>query len=781
MKLRAWIWLVICGITGSVGAQELCLRYNFPAGNWMDEALPIGNGYIGAMFFGGPVTDELQLSEESLWAGGPCSSKTYAGGNKKGSWKYLKEIRALLKKGDKEAAASLAGKYMVGEVFPTEAGDQFGDFGGQQPFGSFLMTLETADTFYTDYSRRLDIGNSVGIVRYRMGDTWYENRYFASYPSRLVIVKYTNNAAGGRNYRLRFVSPHPEVRWFSDSEGLLTIEGKLASNGLPFQGQVWVKTDGKGKMQDSVYCLEGAKNIELYITIASAYKNDYPDYRGNDYREVNRLAVSQARRKDYRTLWQEHRQDYKALFDRVVLDLGRSDLEKLPTDERQRLYSKGACDPGLEALYFQYGRYLLISSSRPGTLPAHLQGRWNHQLNAPWACDYHMNINLQMIYWPAEVTNLGECHLPLIDYIDKLREPGRVTAREYFHARGWSVHTMNNVYGYTAPGWDFYWGYAPNSAAWLCSHLWEHYNFTQDTFYLRETAWPILRETGEFWLDYLVEDTDGSLVSSPSYSPEHGEIAVGAAMDQEIAWDLFTNLLEAAEILGGEKNFRDSIRRARERLSPLRIGKYGQLQEWKEDLDDPRDEHRHLSHLYALYPGHQISVRRTPLWAKAARRSLVYRGEGGTGWSLAWKINFWARLEEGDRSYKMLRKLLCPALEHKGYRNPSGSGSYTNLLCAHPPFQIDGNMGAVAGIAEMLLQSSVDTLDLLPALPVAWPEGKVKGLKARGNREVEMEWKEGLLRKSVITAFASGECVVRYKGESRKLYLKKGEHRTFNW
>lgn len=762
----------------NVRAQELW--YNHPAESWMNEALPIGNGYMGAMFYGGVVRDEIQLSEESFWAGGPGAGKHYNGGNRKEGWKKLAEIRRLLVKGDKRQAVELAEKYLTGEIHPTVAGDQFGDFGGQQPFGSVFVTVGTIDTVYSDYRRRLDLSEALGEVTYSLGGIDFANTYFASYPARMIVARYTNSDAGGMDYVVRFDSPHTGILVRGMGQDGLDIKGRLASNGLAFGGKIRVKTDGQVKVKEGQCLVKSAKYVELYITIGSEYRNHYPDYRGNDYETVNSLAMEKAVSNDFEMLRKEHIRDYRELFGRVTLKLGTGGPDTLPTDERQVLYSQGGYDPGLEALYFQYGRYLLISSSRPGTMPAHLQGRWNRELNAPWACDYHMNINLQMIYWPAEVTNLPECHLPLLDYIDKLREPGRVTAREYFNARGWSVHTMNNAYGYTAPGWEFYWGYAPNSAAWLCRHLWEHYLFTGDGEFLRETAYPVMKEVAEFWFDYLVEDADGTLVSSPSYSPEHGDIAIGAAIDQEIAWDLFSNLIAASDILGADRVFADSLRMFRSRLSPLKTGRHGQLQEWKEDLDDPADEHRHISHLFALYPGNQIAPGDEHL-VKAARRSLTYRGEGGTGWSLAWKINFWARLRDGNQAYKMLRNIMRPSLGDKDYVNIPGSGSYQNLLCAHPPFQIDGNMGTVAGIAEMLLQSHTGTLELLPALPYAWPDGEVRGLKARGGYQVDMEWEAGRLRKAVITASGQGECRVGYRGRERTVLLEPGESVVLDW
>lgn len=756
----------------SMKASDLKLYYNKPASNWMNEALPIGNGYIGAMLFGGVEKDEIQLSEESIWSGGPNKTSGYNYGNKKDSWKHLDEIRQLLSQGNKKEAAKLASQYFVGENHQLKDAGSFGDYGSQQTLGSFFVSPLVNESSYSDYSRELDIAESISKVSYKRKGTDFSQQYFASYPSRLVVAKYSNNSSNGIDYKLEFNTPHPLLKQKLKGNSII-IEGKQSTNDLIINGEVFVKTDGKLKKGKDGYLVEKAKYIELYFSIATNYKNKYPDYRGGDYKAINKKAIEKAKNSSYDDLLAEHTKDFKSLFDRISFNLGKSEQSKLTTNERLYWYSQGANDPELETLYFQYGRYLLISSSRPGTMPAHLQGKWNNSMDAPWAADYHMNINLQMIYWPSEVGNLSECAQPLMEYINSLREPGRITAKEYFNARGWSVHTMNNPLGFTAPGWDFYWGYAPNSAAWLCDHIYKHYAYTKDESFKNDFAYPVMKEVGQFWLDYLWTDKDGTLVSSPSYSPEHGDITIGATIDQEIAYDLFTNILEIGKDMNNEKSFLDSISDARDKLSPLKIGKFGQLQEWKEDLDDPSDAHRHVSHLYALYPGKQIAPQTTPKLAEAAKRTLVYRGEEGTGWSLGWKINFWARLLDGNQSYKMIRNLLTPALG-KGHR-PSGAGSYSNLLCAHPPYQIDGNMGAVSGMIEMMLQSHHGYIEILPAIPSSWSNGSIKGLKAQGNFEIDIEWKDGLVKNVAVKSADKGECTIKYKGNEVKLNFDKAE------
>ena len=414
----------------------------------------------------------------------------------------------------------------------------------------------------------------------------------------------------------------------------------------------------------------------------------------------------------------------------------------------------------------------MISASRPGTMPLHLQGKWNNSTSPPWAGDYHMNINQQMLYWPAEVTNLEECHLPLFDYMESLVEPGKLASKEFFNTRGWIVNTMNNPFGYTSPGWGLPWGFFPGGAAWLCQHAWEHYDFTRDEEFLRETGYPLMKEAALFWIDYLTKDENGYLVSYPSYSPEHGGISRGASMDHEMAWDLLNNCIAACDVLGIDEGFKNEATKVRDKILPPTIGKWGQLQEWKEDVDDPNNHHRHVSHLYALYPGKQITLENTPALAEAAKVSLNARGDDGTGWSLAWKVNFWARLKDGDRAYKLFKRLLRPTAE-QGEDMMSGGGSYSNLLCAHPPFQLDGNMGGSAGIAELLLQSHTGIIELLPALPSNWKTGSVKGLKARGGFAVDIKWKDNKLISASIYSEQGKNGRIKYKNKIIEIAIKR--------
>lgn len=753
---------------------ELKLWYEQPAEDWMQQALPIGNGYLGAMFFGGIEEEHIQFNEETLWSGGRGEWEDYNGGNRPGAHQYLPQVRSLLQAGKYEEAHALANKELTGVIKENKGNGQWAGFGAYQSFGD-LYIRPSQEGATTSYKRELNIDKGVGLVNYEVGSVQYQRTYFASYPKRMLVFRLENNDPNGVAYEIELKSLHQQKNIQLKGDELI-MKGRLENNGMAFESRMKIEASGAAiSYTNGLLKIEATQQLDLYLTAATDYKNEYPHYTGRDLEALNSETMAKLEEATYDQILAEHLKDYRTLFGRVQLDLGASSASTLPTDQRLMAYQKNGQDPGLEALYFQYGRYLLISSSRPGTMPANLQGKWNHVNNPPWASDYHANINIQMIYWPAEVTNLPEVHQPLIEYIDRLRAPGRQTAQDFFNARGWIVNTMNNTFGFTAPGWDFPWGFFPAGGAWYGQHVWQHYDYNRDRDYLANTAYPILKEAALFWLDYLTEDEEGYLVSSPSYSPEHGGISTGAYMDIQIVWDLFTNTIEALELLGVEGDFKQALIRAKEKLLPLRVGRWGQLQEWKEDLDDPDNKHRHLSHLFALHPGKQISILETPALAEAARTSLIARGNEGTGWSIGWKINFWARLQDGSNAYAMLRRAL-KLTGDKSFNMSDGGGVYPNLFSTHPPFQLDGNMGVTAGVAEMLLQSHAGVIDLLPALPEQWPNGSVRGLKARGGVEVDLSWADGQMTQVKVRNAVPGSYRLKYKNaETTFSALSRGQ------
>ena len=741
--------------------NKLHLWYTKPALDWETEAMPIGNAHIGGMIFGGVQEERIQYNEKTLWSGGPGIGSEYTFGNKKNAYENLQEIRNILFEGRLDELTNDRKNTLAG----IEAG-----FGKYQSFGEILLkSTEFVDKKITNYSRELDIENAVAKVKFTCEGINYTREYFCSYPDRVMVIKLMSDKEKSLNLEISTIC-HQDNHDIKVSEDMITIRGNVKDNNMIFESQMQIIAKGGSvcSAQESIL-VSGADEVVIIIGAATDYKNQYPHYKGEDPHALVSELVKEASKKTYEELKSIHLIDYKTLFDRVKLDLN-CQYSNLPTDELVASYTP---DNGreLECLVFNYGRYLLISSSRKNTLPANLQGIWNNTNTPPWCGDYHFNINLQMNYWGAEVTNLTECSDSLVDYIESIVVPGRVTAREHFGIEdgGWCVNTMNNPFGYTAVGWWFQWGWAPNSNAFICQNLYEKYAFNRDKEYLRNRIYPIMKEACEFWLKFLIEDKDGTLVSSPSISPEQPRLTVGAVMDQQLVYELFTNTINTSSDLGIDVEFRGLLEETRAKLSkPLIVGKWGQIQEWKEDLDDPNDKHRHISHMTALYPCNQIN-RKVPEFIKAAKVSINARGDESTGWSMAWKLLMWSRLNEGDRAHKLIHMFLT-LIKNTEMNYDTGGGIYSNLLCAHPPFQIDGNCGYVAGVAEMLMHSHNLEIELLPSIPTLWKKGSVSGLIARGAFEISMSWNEGKVEIVTIKSLKGNECKLRFVGLLEKKF-----------
>ncbi len=751
------------------------LWYREPAAKW-EEALPIANGRLGAMMFGGVETEHLQLNENTVWAG-----RLEPDANRPDAWRALPEIRELIRAGNYEEVDKAMTAHMT-----CQTGGWFGkgSYGTYQTLGDIRLEFPAPAGHVEGYRRWLDIGQAVAGVTYEMDGAVWTRELFSSAPAQVLAMRIACTKRGAVTFTARLSrAKWAETRAEANDTLIMTGTSTGQPGDLRYEAQLRILVKG-GSVAASNGALRVSEAGEAVLLLAAGanYALDYANsYKGADPHAAVTRSLTDAAARSYDSLKSAHIRDYQRLFGRVSLDLGNTPNSSLPTGERLLRFSAGEDDPRLVALFYQYGRYLLISSSGPeNALPANSQGLWGDGLSMPWGCDYKSNINFQMNYWPAETANLGECHTPMLRLIQSVVEPGRKTAKAYFDAPGWMMAYTTNAWGWTAPGPAGPYGPFFCGGAWICQHLWEHYAFTRDRRYLAG-VYPVLKEACEAFLHVLVEDDTGHLVTSPATSPENrfrtddghiGWACAGTAVETGILWELFNNTAMAAHILALDEPFRHKLEAARDQLRLPHVGRAGQLMEWSGDWDmnAPELHHRHISHLFPLHPGRQISPWRTAALADACRKSLEIRGDESTGWSKAWKINCWARLHDGDHAWRLVREQL-KAVDTTNTNYGRGGGTYPNLLDAHPPFQIDGNFGAVSGINEMLLQSHLlyedssgpfedrYVIQLLPALPAAWPQGHIRGLRARGGMEVSIEWRNG--RAAAVELRAVADCTCR--------------------
>lgn len=759
---------------------SLMLWYDQPATNWT-EALPVGNGRLGAMVYGSIEKEVIQFNEETLWTGQPHDYSHDS------AHEVLSELRQLLWDGKQKEAHELGNERFMSQPF--------GQF-CYQPFGNVLLDFPNHKNV-NNYKRQLDLEDAISSVGYEIEGVKYKREVFASERNQAIVIHIETSKQGELNFNIGLDSPHSKYEVSVEGDEVI-LKGKVNNypkeldaqkkpypeSKLTFEARLKVVNEG-GELviEENAIKVINANNATLYLVAASNFVN-YQDISGNPA-ELCEKYLSKLNGNSYETIKDNHIKDFRKLFNRVELDLGKSIISNRPTNERLISFKQDE-DPNLVSLLYQYGRYLLISSSRAGTQPANLQGIWNDKLSPPWDSKYTININTEMNYWLAEMTNLSELTEPLTKMAEDLAVTGQKIAKEHYNLNGWVVHHNTDIWRGAAPINNANHGIWPTGGAWLSQNLWWHYQYTNDKEYLKNKAYPILKEASRFFVGYLVPDPDNPewLVSGPSNSPENRGLVMAPSMDHQIIRNLFANTIEAAEILGVDADFIKIVKEKRAKIAPNLIGKYGQLQEWLIDQDDPKSEHRHVSHLWGLHPGNEIHPSTTPDLAEACKVTLSHRGDGGTGWSRAWKINFWARLLDGDHSFLLLRNLMVPSITQGVEMNDKG-GLYLNLFDAHPPFQIDGNFGATSGITEMLLQSHLRDKngdyfqDILPALPSALSRGKISGIKGRGAFEISIEWQNEILVSVEIKSLVGNNLNLRYRGKLISQETTKGETLSF--